>query len=306
MENRILKVTLESLGTITRLPDSQTIFGALIWNFVQKEQLQIVEDIFNLPVEIKVSNMMPKDFMPNMYSWHKEETFQLSYYLKRNSEKVTTFIFDNDAYKNSKRTYKDRKWVACNECSDIELQEVTSFRTMNNVQQVQDRSGGVFSQNYTEFFRVENDSKKKNSSFVFYLELQEEYADVIENMLKNQVLRLGKRSSRGMNIFEVESVEQIIVMKQGTNQLFNIGMLGLNNIEHINVEKSKLKHYISERCGYNDWTSRHVIKYIDMGSLITLMDGICSQEIINYHRLEEKRYLYTGGFLFPVNEVKCK
>lgn len=301
MGNKILQITTEVLGVMTRLPDSQTIFGTLIWHFVRQGQAEFVKEIFQDPgIKIKVSNMMPQYFMPNVYSWEPKSKLALSFRTVQDQAAETTFLFGNTSYKAKKNSYKKRKWIAASSMVNSELVEDHSFRTMNNSAQIAEKKDGVFSQQHLNFMLVENDVQRKYTQFVFYIEIDEQYVGLLESLLEQQVLCLGNRSSRGMNLFEVLTIEEISMTSDGANRYLNLGMLGLNNAADIDMSTSNIKYHISDRCGYNDWEQRHVIKYIDVGSLITCTDV---DKLTYYHRLSTERYLYTGGFLLPISEV---
>ena len=94
-----------------------------------------------------------------------------------------------------------------------------------------------------------------------------------------KVLKLGKRSTRGMNLYEVIEIERLDIQDSSECYL-NLGMLGMNNLEFIDMEKSKLKIYTSKRKGYVKWKKELIVQYIGEGSVICLKDNNRHEEFL--------------------------
>ena len=105
-----------------------------------------------------------------------------------------------------------------------------------------------------------------------------------------------------MNLYEIIEIERLDIQDSSECYL-NLGMLGMNNLEFIDMEKSKLKIYTSKRKGYVEWKKELIVQYIGEGSVICLKDNDINNLKSNIQiDGEEGRRLYTGGFLLPLRK----
>lgn len=290
----IYKVKLKALGHITQLPDSQKIFGALIYRLVENNYTNdMIADIFENKKINQVSNVFPDGYLPNLYIWDNK-----NYKVNIDDEK---YNFNNNCYKiidDNSKPYKGRPYIS-HENNSYDLDITTTFKDMNSTVEVHDKNeGGVFSQNYLKIMK----NGKDKIDFYFLIECSEELHEELFSKDSFNVYRLGPRATRGMNIYEVTNTLKITGKNDGT-KFINLGMMGLNNREFIDENESALIPYTSLRKGYQDYKNENVVTYISAGSLICLRGD--KNEIKPYHRIKgEERYLYTGGFLLPIKEEK--
>lgn len=290
---QVYKVNLKSLGKITKLPDSQQIFGALIYRLVDlgKDDAYIAEIFAQIQIK-QVSNLIPEGYIPNIYAWddsvYSTQIGEVQYHLQ------------NDGYKsNTGKGYKDNQYqTAIGNNKQLRIQ--STFKDMNNTSQIEDGNGGVFSQNY---LKVLEDNEIKRDYF-FLIECTEKlYQDLFEVADSEVVVfRLGARASRGMNMYEVERCSEVTLLS-GSTTYMNIGMLGLNNTKCFDIEKSHLRTYHSKRKGYIDYKSEANITYIAEGSVIQLNKD---EKIETHVEITDKRYLYTAGFLLPIQKQEVE
>ena len=282
----IYKVQLSSLGRIIQLPDSQKIYGAILHYLNDKGDLSGIEKI--LDSKLYISNVFPMEVLPNIYIWGEEYTSSID-------DKM--YEFSNNDYKD----YKSKKYITLGS-KKIEVEE--TFRDMNNTEEIVKGSGGVFSQNIINYKKEEDGKKEIINDFEFYFRCDsQDLSNTISTIIKEmKVLKLGKRSTRGMNLYEVIEIERLDIQDSSECYL-NLGMLGMNNLEFIDMEKSKLKIYTSKRKGYVEWKKELIVQYIGEGSVICLKDNDINNLKSNIQiDGEEGRRLYTGGFLLPLRK----
>ena len=280
------KVQLSSLGRIIQLPDSQKIYGAILHYLNDKGDLSGIEKI--LDSKLYISNVFPMEVLPNIYIWGEEYTSSID-------DKM--YEFSNNDYKD----YKSKKYITLGS-KKIEVEE--TFRDMNNTEEIVKGSGGVFSQNIINYKKEEDGKKEIINDFEFYFRCDsQDLSNTINMIIKEmKVLKLGKRSTRGMNLYEVIEIERLDIQDSSECYL-NLGMLGMNNLEFIDMEKSKLKIYTSKRKGYVEWKKELIVQYIGEGSVICLKDNDINNLKSNIQiDGEEGRRLYTGGFLLPLRK----
>ncbi len=280
------KVQLSSLGRIIQLPDSQKIYGAILHYLNDKGDLSVIEKI--LDSKLYISNVFPMEVLPNIYIWGEEYTSSID-------DKM--YEFSNKDYKD----YKSKKYITLGS-KKIEVEE--TFRDMNNTEEIVKGSGGVFSQNIINYKKEEDGKKEIINDFEFYFRCDsQDLSNTISTIIKEmKVLKLGKRSTRGMNLYEVIEIERLDIQDSSECYL-NLGMLGMNNLEFIDMEKSKLKIYTSKRKGYVEWKKELIVQYIGEGSVICLKDNNINNLKSNIQiDGEEGRRLYTGGFLLPLRK----
>lgn len=280
------KVQLSSLGRIIQLPDSQKIYGAILHYLNDKSDLSVIEKI--LDSKLYISNVFPMEVLPNIYIWGEEYTSSID-------DKM--YEFSNKDYKD----YKSKKYITLGS-KKIEVEE--TFRDMNNTEEIVKGSGGVFSQNIINYKKEEDGKKEIINDFEFYFRCDsQDLSNTISTIIKEmKVLKLGKRSTRGMNLYEVIEIERLDIQDSSECYL-NLGMLGMNNLEFIDMEKSKLKIYTSKRKGYVEWKKELIVQYIGEGSVICLKDNDINNLKSNIQiDGEEGRRLYTGGFLLPLRK----
>ena len=62
------KILLTSIGGITQMPDSQKIFGALVYMFSDEygteKANKFVKDILDKKIFLALSNLLPNDYLP--------------------------------------------------------------------------------------------------------------------------------------------------------------------------------------------------------------------------------------------------
>ena len=280
------KVQLSSLGRIIQLPDSQKIYGAILHYLNDKGDLSGIEKI--LDSKLYISNVFPMEVLPNIYIWGEEYTSSID-------DKM--YEFSNNDYKD----YKSKKYITLGS-KKIEVEE--TFRDMNNTEEIVKGSGGVFSQNIINYKKEEDGKKEIINDFEFYFRCDsQDLSNTISTIIKEmKVLKLGKRSTRGMNLYEIIEIERLDIQDSSECYL-NLGMLGMNNLEFIDMEKSKLKIYTSKRKGYVEWKKELIVQYIGEGSVICLKDNNIKNLKSNIQiDGEEGRRLYTGGSLLPLRK----
>ena len=335
----VYSVKLESLGEMSQLPDSQKIFGALVYLLLddQKPDSKTVDEFITGIKEgstFSVSSLLPAGYFPVPKS-HIERVAH---------EKNCT---DND---DAKEFYSELKKRDFMKIKDIEtiincpkelfLQERPNLRICTE-QQVhvntewdnlseEEQKNLIFSVQRI-VFKNEKDVLVKPDSFEFFIRCGTD--NVIMKLLEKKVTEehiftLGKRSSQGYNLFKLKEVKKCprIEEKLGSraNAYLNLGML-LPNPDCVDFTASSLELFTSERRRYdsgsnNDGKAKwdeskergHFISFIAPGSVVVLkgnMETIDNLKPIDIGKCvplpaDEGKAIVSGkSFLYPLEGI---
>ncbi|GIN05898.1 hypothetical protein MKZ19_19285 [Shouchella clausii] len=294
IETVTYKVEMSLTGRLTQLPDSQKIFGALIYMYAEQYSSEratlLVSKIREGEIYFSLSNMLPRDYFPTPQT----------YLLDPSSGQPS----DRSDSKKDKKTYKAIKHRSFMKLAEIykamdnpnHADNLYPFACIESSQQIHaaidslryDIPGldpNVYSVPEVNVVEVLKEGKKEIvTKFSFYLcaDKCDESAELLDALqhAKESKRRffLGARASQGFNTFVVESIQAHEFGDSGgrTNTYLNLGML---LPQAIDFEESSLKLFTSERRPYHSaggWDkelSGQFISFIEAGSIILVTEG---------------------------------
>lgn len=313
-EVSIYKLNMRLTGRITQIPDSQKIFGALIYmyseNCSQDEASDFVSRIKNKEVYFSLSNMLPRDYLPvpqiylikKLSEKSKERYKKIKKRQYMRAEQVLKYIFnpnmDSDVY----------PYV----CSQLSQQIHASIESLRyNIPGLDSKLYSVPEITVLEVNK-ENDKeiKKPLNLFDIYIAVDNseenyKFINVLREAEKDkQALFLGPRASQGLNTFIIEEINKCDDLINEKSKLYlNLGMLLPNAID---FERSTIKLFTSERSPYNgeyglDKTLKgKFISFIDVGSIIyTDEDFNCISKCID-SPFNARDIVFGNSFVLPL------
>jgi CRISPR type III-A-associated RAMP protein Csm4 len=271
-------VTLKSLGRITQLPDSQQIFGALVYMLSDMRDSEtagdFVKKVKNYEVQFTLSNLLPKGYFPVPQS-----------YLKSKIEG------DKPTYKAIKKRMFLKPEHLLNVCKDTKkVKDVfpyVYFETKVQIHAAIDSlrydlpglSPNVYSTPEVTVIEVTGEqSQNIITEFDFYFSIAGEnlLLECLEKAHESEyVFTLGPRSSQGLNLYGITEINEETVPSRRTAHFLNLGRM-LPQKQVVNFKDSFLDIFTSERRPFHSWGERNghtkaqYISFLDSGSLISL------------------------------------
>lgn len=313
------KIILKSTGSITQLPDSQKVFGALVTMFAEvngnAKATELVKDVLNKKIHLALSNIIPLDYFPMPQDYIMDmlvNNTQEGKSLKEQRAKVKERVFVK--FEGLKSVLKDPK-----KCGEIYpyIKQSEGQQLRASIESVIYGIEGLETKLYTvpvlKLQEVKQCGKEKKidsvSKFYFYLQGDESECfrsvlDLIKELLKSgTALILGKRASQGLNKYQVTVLESIEL--PNAKYYLNLGMLLPDKIEFCS---STLKLFTSERRpfampgGWNQNYSKSFISFIDSGSIIALQNGIeQAGKSVPSSFNKDRDIVFGNAFLYPID-----
>ena len=310
------KLTL--LGEMSQVPDSQKLFGAIVYLLSDvigsDAATEFVRNAKEESIIFTLSSILPEGYLPTP----KE-------YLLRIAQTRA------DAAGNEKTIYSNVKkmdYLRCNQITELLIApeklysggfSMTSldFVHLDTNQQVHVNTlnedgdeNHIFSTQQTSCTHKENTIK----AFEFFINTNDSLIPELLEKQLNHIFTLGKRSSQGYNLFKLTSfgkIEAIAPSSRGPN--LNLGMLLPNQIDYC-AEQSALALFSSERRPYTKnrgaWDSSqangHFISFLAPGSVIVLSDAkqpYKAGKSVVAPTASNGEIVYGNAFLYPL-EVK--
>lgn len=316
------KVKLISTGSLTQLPDSQKLFGALVYMFSEKygenKASMLTKVLVDKKNHLALSNVMPWDYLPTPQEYVID-------YISKN-------IGTDAKLKEKRAAIKKRSYIRLTELKHV-LEEPESCETvfpyvkLQNHQQLRasiesDRydipelDSKLYSVPTVDLLEISLDEKGKErkkpvSTFCFYLQADDSNicADLLDTLneaasTKGTVI-LGKRASQGLNIFEFQDIIAQDFRHTSTNLFLNMGMLLPNEID---FASSTLKLFTSERRpfemagGWDKDFTRHYISFIAEGSMISAPGGLAGAgKSVKSPFIKKRDIVFGNAFLYPIS-----
>jgi CRISPR type III-A-associated RAMP protein Csm4 len=316
------KIKLVPKGSMTQLPDSQKLFGALVYMFSEKygsEKASILtRNLLEKKIHIALSNVLPWDYLPTPQEYiidNISETSETDAKLKekRDAIKKRSFI----KYTELERVAREPK--ICEAVFPyVKLQNHQQPRaSIESIRHgIPELESKLYSVLTVEPIEVSlngkgEEQKRPMSIFCFYLQVDDSNicADLMDMLTEavsvGKTLILGKRSSQGLNIFEIGDILTLDVPQVSTNKFLNLGMLLPDNID---FASSTLKLFTSERRpfeipgGWDKDFNGYYISFIAGGSIICAPDGVSSAVKSIKSPFNDKRDIVFGNaFLYPIS-----
>lgn len=317
------KVQLVSTGSLTQLPDSQKLFGALVYMYSEKygqdHASKLTKILLNHKNHLSISNVMPWEYLP----------MPQEYIIDGLSESEN----DDRSLKEKRAAIKMRSYIRSTDLASVlnqkkRCENVFPYVKLQNTQQLRASIESSFykipaldSNLYTvptvqlvEISRDQKDEEQKRPvhTFCFYLCVDESeiFADLVEMLneavREKRTILLGKRTSQGLNTFKFQDVvEQDIRPISGDCWFLNTGMLLPNKID---FGASTLKLFTSERRpfkmtgGWDKNFKRSFISFIAEGSIIFAPDGLADAgKSIESPFNPQRDIVFGNAFLYPLS-----
>ena len=281
----VYKGRLELIGEMSQIPDSQKLFGAIVYlladNNGYSAASEFVGKVKNRNIDFALSSAIPEGFLPTPKAYLLREAQEMD---EKRRKSIYTNIkkLDYVAYSDIIKMVADPKSLSNENINTVVekgfVRLITSQQVHVNTLYENNEDNHIFSIQRTTCMHNE----KTIRTFEFYI--RTDYMPII-NLLKNQqsqVLTLGKRSSQGYNLFILSGVNPIGSTEKlglnSANSFLNLGMQLPNNIDYCNF-RSALMLFSSERRPYtrgektawDDSENRgFFISFLAPGSIIVL------------------------------------
>jgi hypothetical protein len=315
------EVHMELAGRMTQIPDSQKIFGALIYLYSeytsQSKATELVQKIKNKELYMAVSDMMPQGYFP----------LPTLYLIEKASEK---------GQKNTKRIYKEikkRNYIKSDKILNIlsnnerisDIYPYVHLKQSNQIHASIDSlhyhldglDSNIYSVPETIVLKVgkKDGIAEMVSEFCFYLSIEAgELEHELLKMLayakeKEKPFFLGQRASQGLNLYRIGQLQKRADWhRAGAESYLNLGMLLPDNLD---FEKSYLNIFTSERKPYNQlegWNKNkknQFISFISAGSILYFKNNK-DKEFITGKSIAspfdgERAIVFGNPVLYPMN-----
>ncbi|MDR1134557.1 MAG: hypothetical protein LBL49_00015 [Clostridiales Family XIII bacterium] len=316
------KITLESNGLLTQLPDSQRLFGALVYMFSNEyggdKATALAKALLDKSIHLALSNVLPYDYLPA-----PQESM---------IEKLTGLHGNTAVTLKAKHAeIKKRSYIQTAKLEDVlrDPQGCTALFPYVQLRTQQQLRASIESERYNipalesklysvpivEVLEVINEEQKKPVNTFCFL-LQADGSDLCADLLNmlneavktKQTIILGKRASQGLNIFKFSCIKDIneqILANISATSFLNTGML---LPDEINFASSTLKLFTSERRpfemsgGWKKIFTRYYISFIAEGSLISAPSGSAGAgKSVKSCFNENRDIVFGNAFLYPIS-----
>jgi len=317
------QVELTATGFMTQMPDSQKVFGALVYLFAEKygdkNATRLTQAVLNKQIQLKLSNLMPYGYLPTPQEYlmdlmiqnqKQEDTLsRKAAYTCMKERDYITFRGLEQAMVEPESCVEIFPYVKC----DIRQQQRASIDSVRyNIPGMESQLYSVPTILLTEISCNEKGERKEKpvSKFMFYLQVDDsQLNNDLVDMLKEstrieRVLILGKRSSQGLNVFKISKV---IKQEQGSGsgkRYLNMGMLLPDKIDY---RFSILKIFTSERRpfampgGWNKNAQKYYISFIEQGSIISAPDGVShAGKSVESQFNKARDIVFGNAYLYPM------
>ncbi|OEH85141.1 hypothetical protein BHU72_05890 [Desulfuribacillus stibiiarsenatis] len=322
----IHKIQMKLNGQMTQLPDSQKIFGCLMYLFSdqyghEKGQM-FVKAVKQKQITLMISDMLPENYIPT------PKNYLISRYQGDGKKEY---------YKQIKKLdfVSKCQWNLLSDISSIDS-NVFNFDYISKVSSQQIRLGikedvyqlaGIGNDLYSvpknEYVLIPHSSKSKEhkviTDYEFFVGIpcyENIYADLVDKFLsclyslveKKEIVVLGKRASQGFNLFTFKSAITEKVNNHNSNHYLNLGMM---IPEHIDYNNSVLQLYTSDRRPFEmvgSWDTHiiekdnHFLSFISSGSIIACTNKYKLNDLTQSieAKFDKNSIVFGNSFLYPL------
>lgn len=325
---RVYKIELAAKGALTQLPDSQKIFGALVYMFSEtygsEKATELTSAVLDKKIHLTLSNLMPSSYFPVPQD-HVMDRIMQSASEGEQLKRMRMAIKERSYLKEAelRRILKDPR-----ECVDIypyvKLQNQQQIRaSLESIRyDIPELESKLYSVPTVVLQEILSDKKSKEQdreeqerpikNFCFYLQMEDnDGGEKLLSMLKaaekeKRIIILGKRASQSLNTFEFLGVAEVVdenLRYVSADTFLNMGML---LPDEINFAASKLKLFTSERRpfqmsgGWNKNFSKQFISFIAEGSIISAKAGSVRAGKSIPSPFNSRDIVFGNAFLYPV------
>ena len=313
----VYRVKMDLSGELTQIPDSQKLFGALIYMYAEYTNNDLASEFVSKVKEKKfyfaLSDLLPDNYLPVPQAFLLDK-------LAASREKL-----DKKVYKElKKRRYIEKEYLLDTMQKRAGAERAYPYITIKDSQQIHASidslnyglaglDPNVYSVPQIRAVKIEQDGDKSGSlvkKFEFYLAVEacEEVSVFLQILqLARQNKRpffLGPRASQGLNIFYVgEIFYKSCFYHQTGKHYLNLGMLLPDKIDY---QESSLQLFTSERRPYNKregWDNSYrsrFISFIQAGSVIDVEESIYEAGRSVCNPEDEKTIIFGNSFMYPM------
>ncbi|ODR42370.1 hypothetical protein [Eisenbergiella tayi] len=318
---RNYKVILKLTGPITQVPDSQKLFGALMYMFAEKygdeRAADLASAVRNKEIHLALSNIMPEGYLP------APKDYLMDHISKKNNLA--------EELKKKHAAIKIRSYIKSQELEHVLAEPESSeflfpYVTQLDLQQLRASIDSVcydipelntrlYSVPTVVLSEVSQDKKGREhyrpvDTYCYFLQVDDsslcsDFLGMTEDAAVDQkMIILGKRASQGLNLFQfMEIAEQ---KGSGAEAAFylNTGMLLPDSID---FKASSIKLFTSQRRpfemtgGWRENAPKYYISFIEQGSIIVVREGVghAGKSIESPFR-QNRDIVFGNAFLYPI------
>lgn len=327
----VYRIELTAQGALTQMPDSQKIFGALVYllseTYGGEEATELTKAVLHKKSHLALSNLMPLGYLPVPQDYVMDMLVSPGKTEKQEGEEK-----EEEGLKKKRKAVKARSylreaelkrlWKAPQECGTIfpyvEIQNQQLLRASiesvrYGIPELESKLYSVPTVALQAVFRGEKDKEKRPiKDFCFYLQAGEDSnADKLVSLLKRsaqekRMIILGKRASQNLNTFVFKEAAEEKLPDAPGDKFLNMGML---LPDKINFVDSRLNLFTSERRpfqmdgGWNKNFKKQYISFIAEGSIIALaadMDTAKAGKSIPSPFESQRDIVFGNAFLYPL------
>lgn len=309
------EITLKAKGALTQVPDSQKLFGALVYLFAQwgseEQATKLAKAVREKKIHLALSNLIPKDFLPTPQE----------YLIDKIAQKTAA----GDDLKEIRKEIKARRYIKYDALKKVlkhprECETLFPYITLQTRQQLRasidslhydipELDTKLYSVPTVELTKVSKDGSEPVTDFGFYLQTDEadekgfcsKLVEMLEQAVKQkELVILGKRASQGMNTFTFSEITDPTTSQEG-NLFLNLGMLLPDQID---FQASTLKLFTSERrpfdipYGWSEQSDRYFISFLEEGSVVSVSNGIKNAGKCVKSEYNDRDVVFGNAFLY--------
>ncbi len=316
------KVRLVSTGSLTQLPDSQKVFGALVYMFSEKHGREkasmLTKALLDKQIHFALSNVMPLDYLPTPQEYIIDCISGAS---------GTDALLKEKLVATKKRNYisptelkhvleEPERCVTVFPYIKLEKHQQLRASIESNYYDIPALDTKLYSVPTIDLLKISKEhegeeQKEPVNTFYFYLQADDsdilaDFLDMLEEAVSTKrTVILGKRASQGLNTFQFLEINVEDFQHNSISLFLNMGMLLPDKID---FASSTLKLFTSERRpfemvgGWDENFTRHYISFIAEGSIVSVLGGLTGAGKSIKSPFNQKRDIVFGNsFLYPIS-----
>jgi hypothetical protein len=307
-------LSLKAQGQITQIPDSQKIFGALMFFLSEtcdsKATTKYVQEVRDDPNLVQISNALPLGYFPAPKAL-------LINKIKETDKNTYSLIKNMDYIAKEKVIELCSKTELSADDTDIDYINIKTFQHVRvGIDASYKASPGLPSNPFSvPTIRVCKNNGEEVTAYTVYIRAKgDSLLGKYILSLKYKLFVLGKRSSQGFNLFKVTNVKNVETKNHTDKQageFINLGMLLPG--ENVDLANSKsLELFTSERRPYEmgthwnkDEITRNYLSFLAPGSVVKLTSGIVGGVCIDspFPSGKGRNIVFGNAFLYPLEVV---
>lgn len=322
---RFYRVELAAKGALTQMPDSQKIFGALVYMFAEtyggEKASTLTRAVLDKKAYLALSNLMPLGYLPVPQDYlmdrlaqpgkrEKEEGLKI----KRKAVKERSYLQEAELREILQAPHKCETVFPYVRLQNQQLLRASIESIRYGIPELESKLYSVPTVVLQEVTKDKGNEEQERpiKNFCFYLQAGNgPDDDRLVSMLwaaaqEKRMIILGKRASQSLNTFEFVEVAEESLPDAPAGTFLNMGML---LPDEINFGKSSLSLFTSERRpfqmagGWNKDFFKQYISFIAEGSIIVLLPGVGiarAGKSIPSPFNSQRDIVFGNAFLYPL------